>query len=165
MPIPTRRQLALLCGLALVVVGLACFEPFAVRSVSMSPTLSAGDQVLIDKVTDRGRHPERRDLIVFLRPGSSEQMVKRVSAVAGDEVGLEDGQLVVNGRIVVEPFVDPETMDGTYFGPVTVAPGEVFVLGDNRANSIDSRVFGSVPESNITGRIVTRLWPFGAIAP
>lgn len=152
-------------GLALVVVGLACYEPFAVRSVSMSPTLSSGDQVLIDKVTERSRHPERRDLIVFLRPGSQEQMVKRVSAVAGDEVGLEDGQLVVNGEIIDEPFVDLESIDGTYYGPVKVGPGEVFVLGDNRANSIDSRVFGPVPESNITGRILTRLWPFGSIGP
>jgi signal peptidase I len=162
---PTRRQLALLCGLALVVAGLACYEPFAVHSVSMSPTLSSGDQVLVDKVSVRSRHPERRDLIVFLRPGSPEQMVKRVSAVAGDEVGLEDGRLVVNGEIIVEPFVDLESMDGTYFGPVSVGPGEVFVLGDNRANSIDSRIFGPVPESNITGRIITRLWPLRSIGP
>jgi len=142
-----------------VVLTLTVLEPFAVVSVSMSPTLLPGDQVLIAKHVERTEHPRRADLVVFTRPGSNEHLVKRVAAVAGDEVGLEDGRLVVNGAPVNEDYVDVASVDGTYFGPVVVGPDEVFVLGDNRADSVDSRQFGPVPVSDIIGRVVARLWP------
>jgi signal peptidase I len=81
--------------------------------------------------------------------------------LAGDRVGLEDGVLVVNGRRVREGYADPEAIDSVYFGPVTVPAGRVFVLGDNRANSQDSRDFGAVPTKNIMGRAIARVWPPG----
>ena len=146
---------ALLIGLALIFA----VEPVRVSSNSMSPTFAAGDQVLIDKVTSRAHHPRRRDIVTFHIPGSHEQLIKRVVGVAGDTVGLEDGVLVVNGAHLTESFVDYSQMDATYFGPVTVPAGMVFLLGDNRANSVDSRTFGPVPVKAVTGRVLTRIGP------
>jgi signal peptidase I len=79
--------------------------------------------------------------------------------VGGDTVGLEDGVLVVDGRKVRERYTDPDAIDSVYFGPVRVKPGTIFVMGDNRANSDDSRDFGAVPTDRIIGRAVARVWP------
>jgi signal peptidase I len=127
----------------------------------MSPTLRSGDHVLIEKISHRSDHPHRRDIIAFHLPGSDQLLIKRVAGIAGDALSIEDGVLVVNGTPVAEPFVDQNLMDATYFGPVTVPARAVFVLGDNRPNSIDSRTFGTVGIQNITGRVVGRLWEGG----
>jgi signal peptidase I len=141
----------------LVVVLLQFGEPMRVASSSMEPTLNPGDQVLIATRAYRSVGPARGDLVVFKGPDGP--LVKRVAAVAGDEVGIEDGQLVVNGRIVPEPPVDLNTVDGLYYGPVTVPPGSIFVLGDNRANSVDSRTLGPVRLDALIGQVMLRLWP------
>jgi signal peptidase I len=134
-------------------------EPLKVSSSSMAPTLRSGDHVVVVKIGARAHAPHRHDIIVFARPSSHELLIKRVAATGGDTVGIEDGILVVNGRPVHEPYVDAGQMDSVYFGPVRVPIGDVFVLGDNRANSTDSRSFGPVPASRITGRVVLRVWP------
>jgi signal peptidase I len=147
--------LALLVGLTLVFVA----EPVRVSSDSMAPTFHAGDHVLVAKVGARSHHPHRRDVIAFHLPGSSDLLIKRVVAVGGNSVGIADGVLVVNGRPVHESFVDYNLVDATYFGPVRVPRDTVFVMGDNRSNSIDSRRFGPVPVSDILGRVVLAIWP------
>jgi signal peptidase I len=155
----TRRLTGLLI-VALLVLGLGSVfvvEPFAVVSSSMSPTLRDGDEVLAEKVGPRLHLVGRTDVVVFTAPGTHTLMVKRVAALAGDEVGLEDGLLVVNGRQVHERYVDHATVDGVYFGPVTVPPGALFVLGDDRADSVDSRVFGVVPVDRVVARVLIRL--------
>jgi signal peptidase I len=157
---PRRGLVLVLVAAALVVVGLTTVaEPVRVASGSMSPTYDAGDEVLVEKVTQRSDHPHRGDVVVFEAPGSGELMIKRVAALPDDSVGLEDGVLVVNGEKVPEAYVDQATVDGTYFGPVRVPAGHVFVLGDDRANSVDSRTFGALPSSALVGRVVLRLWP------
>ena len=144
-----------------LVVGLGAsalaLEPFTVESSSMSPTLDAGDQVVAEKLVSGWLSLDRGDVVVLRPPASPALMVKRVVALPGDQVGLEDGRLVVNGRPVTEPYVDHATVDGVYFGPLVVAPGTVFVLGDARADSVDSRVFGVVPVDRVVGRVVLRL--------
>ena len=145
--------------LALAVVIIA--EPVRVGSGSMAPTFHAGDQVLVEKLGRRAHHPHRRDVIAFHVPGSSGLLIKRVVAVAGDSVGLADGVLVVNGRQLHESFVDYNLVDATYFGPVQVPPRTVFVMGDNRSDSVDSRRFGAVPTKDVVGRVVMRIWPPG----
>jgi len=144
-------------ALGIMVVTLVA-EPVHVDSDSMAPTFSAGDQVLVDKLSSRSGEPQRGDVIAFSRPDSGDVMIKRVVAVAGDTVGLEDGTLVVNGVRVEESYVAADTVDGTHFGPVTVPGDAVFVLGDDRANSVDSRTFGSLSTSGIVGHVVVRLW-------
>jgi len=143
----------------LVVLGLRwAAEPMRVSSGSMAPTYLEGDQVLVAKLGARSGDPARGDVVAFHRPGTGELMVKRVVARAGQEVGIEDGVLVVEGRQVTEAYVDHATVDGTYFGPVRVPHGTVFVMGDARANSVDSRTFGAVPVDAVVGRVVTGLW-------
>jgi signal peptidase I len=151
--------LLLLIGLLLVTRAFVA-EPLKVSSDSMQPTLRSGDQVLVTKVGSRAHAPHRNDIVALISPADGHLLVKRVAAVGGDTVGLEDGVLVVNGNPVHEGYVDLRLMDGVYFGPIRVPRGMVFVLGDNRSNSVDSRKFGPVPESRIKGRVLLRLWPY-----
>ncbi|HEX2102150.1 MAG TPA: signal peptidase I [Solirubrobacteraceae bacterium] len=151
--------LAVVAVLALVALRAFVAEPFKIPSESMAPTLEPGDQALVTKL---GGTPSRGDLVAFHAPRTSEVMLKRVVAVGGDTVGIEDGVLVVDGRRQREPYVaDPDAIDSVYFGPVKVAPGALFVLGDNRANSEDSREFGAVPADRVIGRATARVWPPG----
>lgn len=147
----------LLVALAIGSTFTYAVEPVRVASSSMSPTLADGDQVLVDKISPRARQPRRRDIVTFRLPGSGVQLIKRVVAVAGDTVGLQDGRLVVDGTTLTERFVNYAQMDSTYFGPVTVPAGAVFVLGDDRENSVDSRSFGPVAVHDITGRVLIRI--------
>ena len=136
-------------------------EAFRVPSESMVPTLEVGDRFLANKFVYRIREPERGDIIVFRSvEGGDEDLVKRIVAVAGDEVAVENGVLRVNGVTQNEPFTNkgfPD--DGSFFGPTRVPEGEVFVMGDNRANSRDSRFFGPVPLENIEGEAFASFWP------
>jgi len=156
-----RRPSLLTVGIVLivliVVVKVFVAEPFRIPSQSMEPTLRPGDQTLVNKLS--GDSPDRGDLVAFHAPRTGEILLKRVVAVGGDTVGLEDGVLVVDGRKVREPYADPDAIDSVYFGPVKVRPGAIFVMGDNRANSDDSRDFGAVPTDRIIGRAVARVWP------
>jgi len=132
-------------------------EPLVVHSSSMAPTLEPGERVLTWKV-GAGRETWHRGDVVSLRH-DGEIWVKRIVAVGGDLVGLRDGRLVVDGQVVREPWSDPGQIDSVYFGPVRVPAGSVFVMGDNRGNSEDSRTFGPVPDSEITGHVVAVVWP------
>jgi signal peptidase I len=127
---------------------------YPVTSGSMSPTVRPGDRVLVDKLTPRFVDPGRGDLVTFHSPVNGDLLVKRVVAVAGDRVGMDDAVLVVNGHRVKEPYVDYSRIDGTYFGRVTVPPDHLFVLGDNRFGSIDSRVYGPIATDAVTGRVL-----------
>jgi signal peptidase I len=144
---------------AAVAVWVFVAEPVSVPSESMEPTLRPGDGVLVDKLAYRLGDPHRRDLVVFRRPGSGELMLKRIVALGGDRVGVADGVLRVNGRAVRERFVNRALVDSVYFGPVRVPVGSVFVMGDQRSNSLDSRSFGAVPRGRIVGRVELRVWP------
>jgi signal peptidase I len=159
----TRRQALLIggaCLLALVVlVRLFAAEAFRVQSGSMQPTFRPGDHVLVDKLAYRFGAPRRGDLVVFHRPRSDEVMLKRVVGIAGDRVAIRDGVLNLNRRARREPFVDYSRVDSVYFGPVVVPRGAIFVMGDERDNSLDSRTFGPVPEDRIVGRVALRIWP------
>ncbi len=145
---------ALVALVVLVVLLVTALEPLRVSSQSMSPTLDPGDQVLVDKLTGRWRTPAVGDVVVYRDPVGERLVVKRVVALAGSTVALEDGELVVDSTVRHEPQVDVSRIDSTYFGPVTVPPDAVFVLGDNRAESIDSRTYGAIPVDDLIGRVV-----------
>lgn len=131
--------------------------PESVTSGSMSPTLSTGDTVIVDKLSPRLTGIDRDDIVVFSSPVDGHDAVKRVVAVAGQTVEIRDAVLHVDGRRVVEPQVDLSRIDGTWFGPVTVPAASVFVMGDARSGSIDSREYGAVPLDEVRGRVVAHL--------
>lgn len=134
-------------------------EPFRIDSASMQPTLEAGNHVLVDKRAYGDALPRRGDLVVFHAPDSGDVNLKRAIGLPGDTVAIEDGVLVVNGKRQTEPYADPDAIDSVYFGPKRVPADSVFVLGDNRADSIDSRDFGPVKRSGLIGRARLRVWP------
>jgi signal peptidase I len=138
------------------VAGLLPVQPMRVTSGSMAPTIAVGDLVVVQRSSAPVRH---MDVVVVEDPAGDGLLVKRAVALAGDTVGLEDGVLVINGATVCETAVDQSRVDGVYFGPVTVPPGQVFVLGDERGNSIDSRNFGPVRAAAVLGFVRVRLWP------
>jgi len=149
----------LLTGFVLLVLVVVVFvaEPFAIPSRSMAPTLLPGDQVLVDKTAYRRGEPRRGDLVTFERGGDVQ--LKRIVGLPGDRVELRDGVLTVDGRARREPYVDLTRIDSVYFGPVTVPAGTVFVMGDNRGDSRDSREYGPVDQDDVIGRVALRLWP------
>jgi signal peptidase I len=161
-PARRRRPSATTIGVALfaLLIALRVFvaEPFKIPSESMEPTLRPGDQTLVEKVS---RAPHRGELVALHEPRTGDVLLKRVVAVGGDTVGLEDGLLVVNGRTIREPYANTKSQDSVYFGPVRVPAGRIFVMGDNRGVSEDSRDFGAVPARSVIGRAVARLWPPG----
>jgi len=155
--------LALLVAIALVfgVVRPFVVEVFYVPTPSMVPALEVGEWVLANKFIYRFAEPERGDVIVFKAnaDGGEVVLVKRVLGLPGDEIALRDGVLFINGVPQREPYLNPGAPDSSDFGPTKVPPGHFFVMGDNRADSADSRVFGPVPEGNIVGEVFLRAWP------
>ncbi|WP_409332889.1 signal peptidase I [Trujillonella humicola] len=146
--------LALLTGASLA--GLLPLQLMRVDSGSMRPTLSAGDLVLVRHGVDGLR---RMDVVAAEHPLTGAPLVKRAVGLPGDTVGLEDGVLVVNGERRCEAGIDPDLLDGVFFGPVTVPDGSVFLLGDARGDSVDSRAFGPVPLDAVLGVVEVRVWP------
>jgi signal peptidase I len=135
-------------------------EAFWIPSASMVPTLKYGDRVLVNKFIYRFTEPERGDVIVFKSvEGDDEDLIKRVVGVPGDEIAVRDGKLFVNGEPQKEPYVNKKYPDRSFYAPTTVPKDHVFAMGDNRANSQDSRIFGPVPKEKIEGEAFLRFWP------
>jgi signal peptidase I len=126
---------------------------------SMEPTLRVGEYFLADATYYRSRAPSRGDVAVYLHPKQSHlYYIKRIVAVEGDRIAIKGGRAVVNGMIVEEPYLDAAVSDGRFANmpEVRVPPGHVYVLGDNRSNSVDSRdsvAHGAVPVGNLIGRV------------
>lgn len=139
-------------------------EAFWIPSGSMIPTLQINDRVLVNKFIYRFTEPEVGDIVVFESVENPEQdLIKRVRALPGDRVAVRNGRLFVNGEPQREPFVNKRLPDTSFFAPTTVPKGHVFVMGDNRARSQDSRVFGPLPKENIEGEAFLRFWPLDRI--
>ena len=137
--------------------------PFYVGSESMLPTLKVWDRVLINKLAYDLDEPERGDIVLFQSPeGGEDPLIKRVVGLSGDTIEVRQDRLFVNGEPQREPYVNDEyrKLQGPY-GPKTVPKDHVFVMGDNRGNSQDSRDFGPVPEENLIGEALLRFWPPG----
>ena len=169
----TRRQLiewGVVIAAALItalVLRLAVVQAFSIPSISMEKTLLVGDRVLVNKL-NKGVH--RGDVIVFERPPGEEaaaikDLIKRVIALPGETVETREGKLYVNGKQLDEPYLEPGTI--TFMDhPVTVPADHVWVMGDNRQQSRDSRFFGAIKKSSIIGHAFIRVWPpnrFGGI--
>ena len=147
---------------ALVAVALVTFvaQAFRVQGHSMEPTLQDGERLLVDKLSYRLREPRRAEVVVFRVPGDpGRRFIKRIIGVPGDVIEFRDGRVVLNGRVLVEPYAVGPTRGPE--GPEVVPPGRYFVLGDNRAHSEDSRFqeVGFIPRQDLVGRAVWIFWP------
>jgi signal peptidase I len=135
-------------------------EAFWIPSGSMIPTLEIGDRVLVNKFIYRFTDPSRGDIIVFESvDNSNEDLIKRVVGLPGDKIAVRGGKLFVNGEPQKEPYTNKKLPDRSFYAQTTVPKNHVFVMGDNRGNSADSRVFGPLPEKNIEGEAFLRFWP------
>ena len=134
-------------------------KPFTIHQISMKPTLHEGDRILLNRLVYHFRDPKSGDVVVFHSPvNADEDLVKRIVAVAGDRVAIHDGSLYVNGVALDEPYLLEQSFRGEY--PETTIPqGHVFVMGDNRNNSGDSRLFGPISADSIIGGAFVIYWP------
>jgi signal peptidase I len=149
----------ILLSLALFLVINAVSERIRVESISMQPNLIPGDFVIVNKVVYKlGGSPELGDVIVFHYPPNPDQIpyIKRVIGLPGDNIHIAGGKVYINGEVLVEPYIKVPTNRG---GDWTVPDNCLFVMGDNRNNSSDSRAWGFVPLENIIGRAEVIYWP------
>jgi signal peptidase I len=164
--VPRLLHLRPLAGLALqiAVLGILVAAFFLrtpqVSGFSMAPHISSGEYVLINTLAYRFGPPKRGDILAFHHEGvTPETYIKRVVALPGDHIRVDRGAVYLNGLRLDEPYVRyPDTRS---FAEIAVPPHTVYVLGDNRANSEDSRFFGPVPDSDVTGKALAGIWPLG----
>jgi signal peptidase I len=182
------REAVVLVATAMIIAFLIktfVAQAFFIPSGSMIPQLNVGDRVVVSKLAYRLHDPHRGDIVVFDAPNqvavkddqglpgkvvkgilesiglstpSTEEYIKRVIGLPGDRVEGRDGRVYVNDRELVEPYLPqgPTTRD---FEPVELGADQLWVMGDNRENSSDSRVFGPITEDTIVGRAFVKVWP------
>ena len=139
-------------------------QNFNIEGHSMEPSLHDQELILVDKWTYLFHPPSRGDVIVFIAPPQpSQDYIKRVIGVPGDVITIQNTTVIVDGVALKETYVDPRnlgpTIEDRHIFNMVVPPNDYFVLGDNRANSSDSRVWGFVPKQNIIGRAALVYWP------
>lgn len=137
----------------IIVVFYVLFSPLRVVGDSMLPVLHEGDRALLTRGYD---HPSRGDVIVIdtLERGADERVVKRVIAIAGDTIEIRDDVAIVNGRVEDARYRLMEAGRGVSIRPSIVPPDMVYVLGDNRPVSLDSRFVGPLPLKKVEGKVV-----------
>jgi signal peptidase I len=144
-------------SLVLFVIINAVSARIRVDGFSMEPTLRTGEFVIVNKLAYTLGEPKLGDVIVFHYPRDPEQeYIKRVIGVAGDNVQISNGQVMVNGETISEPYIAAAP---AYESEWTVPENSLFVLGDNRNNSSDSHNWGTVPMENVIGKAVFVYWP------
>jgi signal peptidase I len=188
---PFWVELPILVIIALVVAVIIktfLVQTFFIPSGSMENTLEIGDRVMVSKLAYEWGTPKRGDIVVFrppwgdtqeseplfdaiirhvgeslgLRSPDIEDLIKRVIAVGGQTIEIRNARVLVDGEPIDEPYLFPGTVMPD-FGPVTVPEGDVFVMGDNRDHSKDSRVFGAIPVESIVGKAFVRIWPLSRL--
>ena len=187
---PLWRELPVLIVIAFaaaLLIKSLVVQAFFIPSESMVPTLKVGDRVLVEKIGYLFHDPRRGDVVVFEKDldtdtaddgsfwggivdgvrslfgfptGSDQDFIKRVIAVGGDTIEGRDGLVYVNGRPIEEPYIPSDVVNGP-FARFEVPEGQLFVMGDNRENSDDSRSFGSIPVDEVVGRAFVLIWPPG----
>ena len=160
-------------------------QAFSIPSESMSPQLEAGDRVVVSSLAYDLHEPRRGDIVVFDDPAAAagldrsllpvrlgrealealglvdprgRDLIKRVIGLPGETVSSDGARVLIDGRRLVEPYLDAAVVTDP-FPPVRVPEGHVFVMGDSRRNSTDSRRFGPVPTDEVVGRAIARVWP------
>ncbi|MBD2498179.1 signal peptidase I [Nostoc sp. FACHB-280] len=166
-----RENLTLVAIALLLAVLIRTFvaEPRYIPSDSMVPTLYEGDRLVVEKISYHFQPPATGDIVVFQAPEELQKrgypkdqaFIKRVIATPGEIIKVAGGKVYLNGQLLPEDYIaEPANQP---FPPVQVPPDELFVMGDNRNDSNDSRYWGFLPRQNIIGRAVFRFWPLHRI--
>ena len=168
---------AVLVGAVLIAVVIRTFvlQTFWIPSPSMATTLVVDDRVLVNKLSYKLHDIHRGDVVVFERPSNEQpsdikDLIKRVVALPGEQISITDGKVHIDGRELDEPYVNDLESNYSVCGAgdvagidteegFTVPEGHVFVMGDNRTNSHDSRCFGPIDEDLVVGRAFAIIWP------
>jgi signal peptidase I len=163
---------AVIVGAVVVALLIKTFavQAFRIPSESMVPTLEVGDRVLVNKLSYDAHDLHRGDVVVFERPpglpagpDDPKELIKRVIALPGDTVVARDGSIYIDDQRLDEPYLSDTATTYNLDEPYTVPEGQVWVMGDNRTNSEDSRSFGSIDADTIVGRAFMIMWPPGRI--
>jgi signal peptidase I len=153
---------------------------YSIPSGSMEPTLQVGDRIVVDKLSYHLHGVDHGNIIVFSTPPKENcagppvaDLVKRVIALPGETISLSGGNVLINGRLLAEPWLPASQRGRTYPGPSPAAyalhhefkvpSGDVYVMGDNRTLSCDSRYWGPISESTIVGKVDLRIWPLSRL--
>ncbi len=164
-PLPEKTEsswkefLKLLVLSAIIVIPFRLYvaQPFIVDGASMDPTFATGQYLIVDELSYHFEEPKRGSVLIFKYPkDESKYFIKRVIGLPGETVSIKNGQVSINGTPLNEPYVKLPKSDMEVY---TLAQGEYYVMGDNRYASADSRLWGPVPEKDIIGRPIVRLWP------
>jgi signal peptidase I len=181
-PEPSRARGAIEWAVVIVgavvlalVIKTFVMQAFFIPSPSMDPTLIKDDRVLVNKLSYKLHDVNRGDIVVFERPPSEgdgiKDLIKRVIALPGESLVINEGKVYIDGRELSEPYLPdgvvthnkPESSRCAPANPCIVPDGQVWVMGDNRDNSRDSRFFGTIPESTIVGRAFVTVWPLNRL--
>lgn len=152
-----------------VVIYLFLMQPHEIKGISMEPNFHDNEYILTDKISYRLHTPVRGDVVIFKAPVNPDvDYIKRVIGLPGDHVKIQNGFVYVNGEKLKEDYL----RDSTFLFPgsfltegveITISAGKIFLLGDNRPHSSDSRQFGPVPIDSIVGRAFFRYWPINVL--
>ena len=155
-------QSAIIAIILAFIIKMFLFDFVMVQGSSMIPTLENGDRLIINKIGYTIGEPNYED-IVILSYSKDVEYVKRVIAKGGDTIEIKDQVVYVNDKVLSEDYISPQPYDD--FAKVTVPAGKYFVMGDNRANSSDSRYasLGFVEKSAIDGKVIFRIWPLNTV--
>ncbi len=152
-----------LAVVAALLIRLLVFQPYFIPSTSMVPTLKVGDKVYVNKLDYDFHSVHRGDIVVFRKPADLTapgitDLIKRVIGLPGETISGRNGSVYIDGHPLIELWLPRGAKTGD-FGPVVIPKGEYFVMGDNRGDSADSRVFGPIPARLIVGRAFMIVWP------
>ncbi len=182
----SSRWIVELVGVVVVAVLVAVLlrtfvvATYSIPSGSMEPTLKIGDRIVVNKLSYHLHGVDRGDVVVFSTPPNEDcagppvaDLVKRVIGLPGEVISLHDGSVFINGQVLPEPFLPPHVQGDTYPGPSNdayslhqpyrIPAGDVYVMGDNRQWSCDSRYWGPIRESTIVGKVDMRIWPLSRL--
>jgi len=150
-----------IAGVLAIIIHTFLFAVVIVSGPSMESTLHNNERLIMNKLVYNFSEPEHGDIIVF-HATEEDDYIKRVIGIPGDTIQYRNNQLFLNGEAIEEPYLTDTTYTSD-FGPLEVPEGTVFVMGDNRLNSSDSRIIGPISEEKIVGRVNLLIWPLNRI--
>lgn len=152
---------ALLALVIIIPFRIFIAQPFLVNGLSMYPTFNNGDYLIVDQLSKRFEMPKRGSIIIIKFPENhSRFLIKRLIGLPQEKIVINDGILFVDGKQIEEPYIKHKKIEGFQ---ITLKEDEYFVMGDNRAGSSDSRIWGPIKKEEIVGRPIIRLLPLNNI--